>query len=70
MQGVTRNTYNTFTGSISNYGSPVYSHHITPWNSAGSPRRGMWEYDGTRYDFSYIEGGEENTTAQKPIAVD
>ena len=69
MQGVTRNTYNTFTGSISNYGSPVYSHHITPWNSAGSPRRGMWEYDGTRYDFSYIEEEEIIPTASQ-TAVD
>jgi hypothetical protein len=55
MQGVTRNTYNPTTGVISNYGSPVYGHHVAPWNAAGSPRRGIWEYNGTRYYFSYIE---------------
>lgn len=55
LQNVTRNKYSTFTGGITEIGSPVYTHHRTAWEAAGSPKRGVWNYQGTRYDFSYTE---------------
>lgn len=55
MQNVTRNKYSAINRTITENGSPVYTHHRAAWEAAGSPRKGIWNYQGTRYDFSYAE---------------
>jgi hypothetical protein len=70
LQNVTRNKYSTFTGSITEIGSPVYTHHRTAWEAAGSPKRGIWNYQGTRYDFSYTEITPQNPTETENKSID
>lgn len=60
LQNVTRNKYSSITGAVTEIGSPVYTHHRTAWEAAGSPTRGVWNYQGTRYDFSYADLVKEN----------